>query len=59
MGGGVVVEGQESLPVSDELVDRLGILVAELGDKDVDTGFSISAGFRFVDLMQRCLSRLV
>lgn len=59
MWGREVVERQQGLPVSDQLVDRFGILVAELGDERVDAGFGIAAGLHLLDLMQRCFRRLV
>ena len=49
----------QGLSVSDQLLDRLGILVPELGAEAVEAGFGVSAGLRLIDVMQRCLGRLV
>ncbi len=59
MRGGVVVERQQHVPVTGQLVDRLGVLGAELPGEVIDRSIGVTAGFSFVDLMQRCLRRAV
>lgn len=59
MCGREVVEGQKRLSILGQLLDRLGILVTELGDETIDCGFGVPAGFRLVDVMQRSLGRPV